>query len=188
MTEQVAIVAQPELADALTEDLGRLYEEIYREPPYKEGASDVARFVDRYRVHVREPGFRLALTRDQGLDLSGFAYGLTLQPDTSWWDEVTGASLSAAFTREDGRRTFSIVELAVRAAHRRRGIARALHAALLEDNPAERVTLVALPEAEPAMRLYAALGYRPVGPGRSRSGVPPYRCLVLDTRACMTKA
>jgi GNAT superfamily N-acetyltransferase len=159
----ITTITEPARAVALVHDLAELYRVVYSEPPYREGDSDVARFAERYRRQSREPGLRLTLARDQDGELSGFAYGLPLQATLSWWDEVEGVGLPSAFTREDGRRTFAIFELAVRATARRQGLGRALHATLLDGIPAERVTLMLLPGAAPATRLYATLGYRANG-------------------------
>lgn len=102
-----------------------VYEEVYAEPPYSEGPSDVRQFIDHYDHHTRRPGMRLILARtDNGI--AGFAYGFLLPADTRWWANVQ-EPLPCDLTREDGRRTWVIIELAVRKEARRRGIATALH-------------------------------------------------------------
>lgn len=58
-------------------------------------------------------------------------YGYPLTPDTVWWDELT-KPVSDDMRREDGRRTFGLMELAVRAPWRRQGVARRLHEILLD--------------------------------------------------------
>ncbi|MBV7697639.1 GNAT family N-acetyltransferase [Streptomyces sp. TRM70350] len=161
------------LAARLLDDLAPLYEEVFAEPPYGEGPREVGAFIARFQRERQHKGFRLALARD-GEHLMGFAYGLPLASDTPWWDALTDVELSDDFTREDGRRTFAVMEVAIRAPHRRRGLARALHAALICGNPAERVTLAVRPEAEPAVALYAALGYRLVGRSCLWDGAPTY--------------
>ncbi|MFC0599321.1 GNAT family N-acetyltransferase [Streptomyces palmae] len=154
--------------------------EVYADPPYCEGPRDIAEFVDRYRAQAQRTGMRLVLARE-GADLIGFTFGYLLPADTRWWQNVR-QPLPQDFTREDGTRTFVIIELAVRRPWRRRGIAAALHARLLEGQGVERVTLTVRPEPEaaPAQAAYAAWGYRLVGVSRPWEDAPYYRALVLD--------
>jgi GNAT superfamily N-acetyltransferase len=156
------------------------YEEVYAEPPYSEGPSDIGQFIESYRVQARRPGMRLVLAR-AGAEVAGFTYGFPLPSDTRWWS-TTQPPLPADFVREDGDRTFAVIELAVRAPYRRRGIAAALHAALLDGLGAERVTLSVRPEPEaaPAQSAYASWGYRGVGMSRPWEDAPLYRMMVLD--------
>ncbi|MFF4391422.1 GNAT family N-acetyltransferase [Streptomyces sp. NPDC001552] len=156
------------------------YEEVYAEPPYNEGPSDVAQFIDHYLLHAQRPGMRLILARERG-EVVGFAYGYFLPAGTGWWDNVEQA-LADDFKREDGARTWVILELAVRKPWRRRGVAAGLHAALLEGLAVERVTLTVRPEPEaaPARSAYAAWGYREVGVSHPWEEAPFYRAMVLD--------
>lgn len=167
----VDTVTDAALAAQLLDDLAPLYEEAFSEDPYREGAREVGAFITRFRNESQEKGFRLAFARDGEL-ITGFAYGVPLASTSSWWDALD--DLSDDFTREDGRRTFAVIELAVRAPYRRRGIARALLAALLRGTAAERVTLAVRPEAEPAVRLYTSLGYGIVGRSCPWEGAPTY--------------
>lgn len=155
------------------------YEEIYADPPYNEGPSDVAEFIDHYGVHVQRPGMRLVLAAE-GPDVVGFSYGYYLAPDTRWWHNLQDVTLPAGFASESGRRTFVILELAVRKAWRRRGVALALHTQLLSGLDAERVTLTVRPEpeAEAARRAYEAWGYRRIGVSHPWDGAPLYDCMV----------
>jgi ribosomal protein S18 acetylase RimI-like enzyme len=57
-----------------------------------------------------------------------------------------------------------VIELAVLADHRRKGIATALPQHLLYSVATERVSLVVRPEAAPARAAYAKWGYRRLGP------------------------
>lgn len=156
------------------------YEEIYAEPPYSEGPSDVAQFIDHYLLHAQRPGMRLIIARD-GKDAVGFAYGYYLPGDTGWWTSVDQV-LTDDFTREDGKRTWVILELAVREQWRRRGVATALHAALLDGLDIERVTLTVRPEPEaaPAQAAYASWGYRTVGVAHPWEDAPFYNAMVLE--------
>ncbi|MET9290926.1 GNAT family N-acetyltransferase [Streptomyces sp. NPDC003077] len=157
------------------------YEEIYAEPPYREGPRDVADFIDRYRVQAQRPGMRLVLARDAADgNAIGFAFGYLLSADTQWWQNMQ-EPLPEHFTSEDGTRTFVIIELAVRAAWRRRGVATGLHTTLLDGLTVERVTLTMRPEpeAEPAQAAYAAWGYEKVGVSHPWEEAPYYDAMVL---------
>lgn len=157
------------------------YEEVYADPPYDEDADDVAEFIDRYHAQAKRSGMRLIIAYD-GDQVAGFAYGFLLRPDAVWWDNIQDGPLPAEFTREDGQRTFAVIELAVRKLWRRRGIAKTLHAGLLDGLTAERATLTVRPEAEadPARSAYTAWGYRKVGISRPWEEAPRYECMVLD--------
>lgn len=110
------------------------------------------------------------------------AYGWMLAPDAVWWDELT-EPVSAAMRREDGHRTFGLVELAVRAPWRGQGVARSLHTALLDDIRAERVLLNVHPEARAASVAYRAWGYRKIGEARPRSAdADLHDVMLLDLR------
>jgi GNAT superfamily N-acetyltransferase len=156
------------------------YEEVYVEPPYSEGPSDVAQFIDHYLFHAQRPGMRLVIARD-GEDVIGFTYGYLLPRNTRWWTNVDPV-LADDFTHEDGNRTWVILELAVREKWRRRGIAAALHAALLDGLDVERVTLTVRPEPEalPAQSAYASWGYRTVGRSHPWEDAPFYNAMILE--------
>lgn len=170
----------PEAAATALDLFLQAYEEVYAEPPYNEGPSDVAQFIEHYVQHVRREGMRLIIARD-GNEVVGFAYGSCLPADTGWWGNVD-EDLSEDFVHETGTRTWVILELAVRKAWRRRGIAKALHDALLDGLPVQRVTLTVRPEPEaaPAQAAYAAWGYRTVGISHPWEDAPFYRAMVLD--------
>jgi GNAT superfamily N-acetyltransferase len=155
------------------------YEEIYREPPYSEGPSDIAQFIEHYVVHTRRPGMRLVLATNAH-EVIGFTYGFLLPSDTGWWTNLD-RPLPEEWTRETGARTWAVIELAVRKQWRRRGIAAALHAALLDELKVERVTLTVRPEpsAAPAQSAYQAWGYRSVGTVQPWEGAPLYTAMVL---------
>ncbi|MCX4546745.1 GNAT family N-acetyltransferase [Streptomyces sp. NBC_01565] len=162
------------------DDLAPVYEAVFAEPPYNEGPRDVAEFLERYQREHKTPGFRLVLARDGG-KLAGFAYGLPLASTTGWWSGFLDTDLPEEFIREDGRRTFVVMELAVLADRRGRGIGRALHAALLDGVTTERVTLAVRPEA-PAAAWYERLGYTLVGLTQPWDGAPVYQSMIKPLR------
>jgi hypothetical protein len=54
--------------------IARLYEVVYREPPYCEGAKDVAEFVEGMPRRAARPAFRLVVATTDGKPV-GFAFG-----------------------------------------------------------------------------------------------------------------
>ncbi|MFI5672745.1 GNAT family N-acetyltransferase [Streptomyces sp. NPDC051704] len=169
-------VTDPVAAGRELDDLAPVYEAVFAEPPYNEGPRDVAEFLERYQREHKTPGFRLVLARDGG-ELAGFAYGLPLPSTTAWWSGFLNTDLPEEFTREDGHRTFVVMELAVLASRRGQGIGRALHTALLDGVTAERVTLTVRPEAS-AAAWYEHLGYQLVGLTQPWDGAPVYRSMI----------
>ncbi|MFF0725577.1 GNAT family N-acetyltransferase [Streptomyces sp. NPDC004134] len=171
---------------AAAEKLGSFlpaYREVYVEPPYREGPEDVADFTGLFAVQAGRPGFRVVLAVDGGEEVVGFAYGFRLPPDTGWWRNLLRPP-SADFTAEDGQRTFAVIELAVRKPWRRQGVARRLHAALLDGLAVERVTLTVRPEPEaaPARAAYESWGYRKLGTSQPGACAPVYEAMVLRLR------
>jgi GNAT superfamily N-acetyltransferase len=137
-----------------------LYAEVYAEPPYEWGENHAALFAERFQVQRRQPGFALVEAR-AGTELAGLAFGVTLQPSTPWWNNLT-MSLAAEITTEYPGRTFALVELLVRAPWRRQGIAHAMHDLLIKDRTEERATLTVLPAATPAQAAYQKWGWHKV--------------------------
>ncbi len=124
------------------------------------GGEHAALFAERFQAQRRQPGFALVEARD-GTGLAGLAFGVTLQPSTPWWNNLT-APLPAGITTENPGRTFALVELLVRPRWRRQGTARAMHDLLLKDRPEERATLTVLPAASSAQAAYRTWGWRKV--------------------------
>lgn len=157
------------------------YEAVYADPRYCEGPSDVDEFIDHYQVHAQRAGMRLILARN-GDQVVGFTYGYLLPADSRWWANVQEEDLTEDFTREDGQRTWIILELAVRKAWRRLGVAATLHTLLLDGLDVERVTLTVRPEpeAKAAQSAYAKWGYQEVGLSHPWPEAPFYTVMVLD--------
>ncbi|MFI1660036.1 GNAT family N-acetyltransferase [Streptomyces sp. NPDC020472] len=80
---------------------------------------------------------------------------------------------------EDGRRTFGLMEIAVRGPWRGQGVARALHTALLDGIGAERVLLNVHPANRAATAAYRAWGYRKVGETRPGGGAADLHDVML---------
>lgn len=158
-----------------------VYAEAFAEPPYNETADDVAATFRRFRSQTRNGAFRAALARTEGGEPVGMAYGYPLGADTGWWDGLT-EPVSDDKRREDGHRTFGLMELAVRGAWRGQGIARRLHETLLDGVEAERVLLNVHPESKAASAAYRAWGYRKVGEARPWQGADLHDVMLLRLR------
>ncbi|MFI5759374.1 GNAT family N-acetyltransferase [Streptomyces sp. NPDC051563] len=146
---------------------GLVYAEAFAEHPYGETEAQILSVQSHFPTLTRRPAFRAALARTARSEPVGMAYGWTLPPEAVWWDELT-EPVPAAVRREDGRRTFGLVELAVRGPWRGQGVARGLHTALLDGITTERVLLNVHPEAGAASAAYRSWGYRKIGEARPR--------------------
>ncbi|MFF3214784.1 GNAT family N-acetyltransferase [Streptomyces sp. NPDC002886] len=192
MTQQAGMTTERmdgPAAVRVAEAFGLVYAEAFAEAPHHETEEEIAAAFGRFPEQTRRPAFRAALARTPEGEPAGMAFGWTLQPDAVWWDELT-EPVSAAMRREDGRRTFGLIELAVRGAWRGQGVARRLHTALLEGLPAERVLLKVHQEAAAASAAYRAWGYRKIGEARppgeeAGAGTEPYLrdVMLLDLRS-----
>ncbi|MFI0419001.1 GNAT family N-acetyltransferase [Spongiactinospora sp. 9N601] len=162
-------------------DFRSVYAEAFAEPPYNETASDIEAGFRRFRAQIRKSTFSGALARTDGGEPVGIAYGYLLDTNTRWWDDVTPPA-SEGMRREDGHRTFGLMELAVRPQWRRRGVARLLHGALLDGTGAERVILNVHPAAVAATAAYRSWGYRRVGATRPSAGADRHDVMLLELR------
>ncbi|MBM7437477.1 GNAT family N-acetyltransferase [Streptomyces sp. HB132] len=162
----VAVERMDGSAAARAEDAFRLiYAEAFAEPPYDETEEDVAAAFRRFPLQTRNRAFSAALARSEDGEPVGMAYGYPLGPDTGWWDELT-EPVPEDMRREDGHRTFGLMELAVRGPWRGRGVARRLHEELLDGIGAERVLLNVHPGSTAASAAYRAWGYSKIGEAR----------------------
>ncbi|MFJ7154383.1 GNAT family N-acetyltransferase [Streptomyces sp. NPDC101118] len=161
-------------------ELAPVYEAVFAEPPYNEGPQDVTDFLARYAWEHTIPGFRLVLARED-TTLAGFAYGRPLPATAVWWHGVLDTSLPPAFTREDGHRTFAVMELAVLTRHRGNHTGRHLHDLLLNGVTAERAALCVRPESR-AATWYERLGYTPVALTQPTPDAPVYRSMIKTLR------
>ncbi|WP_423833498.1 GNAT family N-acetyltransferase [Streptomyces manipurensis] len=108
----------------------------------------------------------------------GIAYGRPSAADTKWWEPLHDRTTDED-RREDGRRTFGLMELAVRKAHRRRDVARRLHDALLSGTGAERAVLHVHAANTAAVAAYRAWGYEELATTRPWPGADPHHVLLL---------
>ncbi|MFE9215985.1 GNAT family N-acetyltransferase [Streptomyces lavendulae] len=173
-SEHIGIEQLDGPAAALAEGAFRLvYAEAFAGPPYAETEADVSAAFRRFRTWTRKSTFRGVLAVTDDGEPVGMAYGYALGPQAGWWDQLT-ERVSEDMRREDGRRTFGLMEMAVRAAWRRQGVARRLHEALLTAVDAERVLLNVHPDSREAVAAYRSWGYRKVGDAHPWPGAPLY--------------
>ncbi|WP_051886483.1 N-acetyltransferase [Streptomyces hygroscopicus] len=158
-----------------------VYAEAFTEPPYCQTSKDVEVNFRRFRSQVRKATFRAALARTgEGVPV-GIAYGYPLSAHTGWWDRLI-TPVDDELRREDGHRTFGLMELAVRAPWRRLGVARRMHEAVLTGTTTERVLLNARPDVEAAQAAYRSWGYHKVGEAHPWEGAVLHDVMVLDLR------
>ena len=173
--------AQPgsEQAAKHLDELTTLYAEVYAEPPYEWGQEHAELFADRFQGQRQQDGFALVEARDRD-ELVGVAFGVTLLPDTPWWQNLTWP-VSPDVTAEHPNRTFALVELLVRAPWRRRHIAETMHDLLLADRAEERATLTVLPAAEAAQAAYRSWDWEKVAQKRNPlPGSPVFDVMVKE--------
>jgi ribosomal protein S18 acetylase RimI-like enzyme len=137
-----------------------------------------ARYWQRVEAYATRDGFAMASAR-LGNELIGFALGYTLPANSLWWRGFRG-NVDPALLTETGRRTFALNELMVRPAWRRRGYARALHDALLQDRSEARVTLLVRPDNAPAHAAYQSWGWYKLGELQPFDDSPVFDVMMRD--------
>jgi ribosomal protein S18 acetylase RimI-like enzyme len=169
-----------EVARRFRADVEGAVAEAFAGAPYFKTAADIRATFKRFDSQTRKDGFLLSAVRGDGR-LVGLAYGYPLSADTGWWKDVL-EPVSADLTREDGRRSFAIFELAVRPDWQRRGVGRAVHDRLTRGLRNERVILNCRPDAEAAQAFYRSLGYRRATSVIPWKNAPLYDVMLLDLR------
>lgn len=174
----------PDTSNNQIDTVRDLYAEIYAEPPYNEGPKEVADFASAWHETISRPNFRLVIARraDQPI---GFAFGLQLEMNTTWWKGAL-RPLPRDITTEYPGRTFAIIEIAVRRPYRQRGVGRQLHAHLTADLPEERITLLVRPEAPAPQHAYQSWDYQAVGQVQPFPGAPVYYAMIKQVRSPAT--
>ena len=121
--------------------------------------------------HAARTGFRLALARDGGGALVGFAYGYT-GGFGQWWTDNAARALCPVVSSDWLGGHFELVSIGVDEAARGEGVGRQLMAALTDglEHPRWVLMTTANPD-DPARRLYRSTGWAVIGPGLSSEQV-----------------
>lgn len=162
MTEdQASVELATEQASGLATDISRLYRAVFSLPPFL-GSEDEFQGQEAYYHQMRQnAGFQLAVAKVAG-DLVGFVYGFPLPPSTGWWKAVS-SGLSEEDVREDGRRTFAIIDFGVLPQYRGIGTGRMLHDLILSASQADRATLTVQEVARETRVVYDRWGWIDIG-------------------------
>jgi ribosomal protein S18 acetylase RimI-like enzyme len=169
-------------AAGIEDELRQIYREAFAESPYHKTEVAAEANFRRFRTQVKKAGFRAVLARSDDHEPIGMAYGYPLLTTTGWWDTLT-EPVPADVRREDGYRTFGLFELAVRPGWRRQHTATALHRALLDGLPQQRVLLNTRPDALAARTAYQSWGYQKIGESHPWTGAVLHDVLILDLSA-----
>ena len=154
--------------EAAHDELVGLYARCFAEPPWSEGADDVAAYAERIGEWAARTGFAGLVARSDGGTLVAAAYGWVGRP------EVEGVSLPGV--GHDS--AFHVGDLMVDAPARRRGLGRALLDRLVAGR--RPAVLVTHPGSD-ARGLYESAGWRRTGDLTLPSGVDRV-VFVLDDR------
>lgn len=120
--------------------------------------------------HAARDGFRL-VSAHQGDAVVGFAYGYTGERG-QWWTDTVSAALAPDVAERWLGGHFELVSIGVEPRCRRQGLGRRLMRSLLDGLPHERLLLMTTSdEKDPARQMYAAEGWRVLGPGTSMDKV-----------------
>jgi broad specificity phosphatase PhoE/ribosomal protein S18 acetylase RimI-like enzyme len=145
-------------AYAAAVELTDVYRAAFAAPGYDEPEVAVEHFRDEQLItHTRRNGFRCVTVRF-GERLAGFGYGYTGELGQWWTDRVAERAPQPVVDEWLGGH-FEFVELAVDPRWQGRGLACALHDALLLDLPQQRALLTTYRDDRPAPRLYRRLGW-----------------------------
>ncbi|WP_344547207.1 hypothetical protein [Actinomadura fulvescens] len=118
-------------------------------------------FMTRFDTYTAREGLDLVIAfsgEGPAAQPIGQAWGWPLGAGTKWWDGLETVP-EPGFTDEDGRRTFALSEIMVGQRWTGRGVAHALHDALLAQRTEQRATLLVRPE-NPAHTIYRRWGWR----------------------------
>lgn len=136
------------------------------------------RFAERFPGYAKVPGFRIVIARSGGAPV-GQAFVCTLPVQTRWWNGLT-TPVPDGFTTETGSRTFAFNELMVVPEWQGKGVAHALHDALLGGREEKRATLLVREDNESAQRAYARWGWHKVGKARPFPDSPHFDVMIVD--------
>ncbi|WP_369384125.1 GNAT family N-acetyltransferase [Streptomyces sp. cg36] len=141
----------------------RMHEEFVQRFPW---------FVDHWGARA---GFSCVIAYDHGTPV-GFTYGAPCEPGREWWREYLDPSPADPTT-------FSVSELMLRPAWRKKRLGERLHTALLHGRP-EALAVLTVDTKRPRLQaMYEAWGYRKVGEQQPFPDSPLYAVMLLDLTA-----
>jgi ribosomal protein S18 acetylase RimI-like enzyme len=160
-------------AAAFLNPICHLYDTTFSQSPFRWTDDESQHHRQSLTSLIMNPTFAL-MTAEAAGELIGFAYGVALQSDTPWWSGMT-EPLPEELTAEWNGRTFAVIDLAVRADYRKRGIGRALLDTLLASRPEQRATLTVQPVAADTKEFYDHLDWQRIGITKASTGaVSPF--------------
>jgi len=162
-------------ARGLADVVSGLYQAVFSLPPFSGDDAEFANQRSYFPAMTARPGFRLTTAR-AGDEHVGFGYGFLLPADTRWWAGLDDP-VSEEFGREDGHRTFALIDYGVLPGWRGRGAGRAIHDELLAGSGAARATLSVQPKAAETQEIYRRWGWRTVS---AKTMDPPVPAPVFD--------
>lgn len=168
-------------ARGLADVVSGLYQAVFSLSPFSGDDAEFANQRSYYQAMTERPGFRLTTAR-AGDKHVGFGYGFLLPADTRWWSGLA-APVGEEFAREDGTRTFVLIDYGVLPPWRGRGVGRAIHDELLAGSGARRATLSVQPKAVRTQEIYRRWGWRNVSVKKMDPPVPApvFDILLLET-------
>jgi GNAT superfamily N-acetyltransferase len=147
-TGEQTLAILPELADA--------YEDARRQDPYSDDPHfSRSQFITRTKDQTRRTGFELVTVHTDNT-LAGFTFGFPFGAG-GWWADADKPPESLLTATK-----FAVIELDVRPAYQRRGLAKALLDALLSERAEAYATLAATPGSQ-AQAMYERWGWHKIG-------------------------
>jgi ribosomal protein S18 acetylase RimI-like enzyme len=143
--------------------------------------STIEAFMSRFDSYASRNDFDMvvAFAGDKPIGQT-WGWPLDRRAGDAWWSGLID-KLQPDFTREDGKRTFALSEIMVRAEYTGKHLAHNLHDKLLFQRPERRATLLIRPENERAYTAYRNWGWRKVGRLQPKwPNAPTFDVLVLD--------
>lgn len=157
----------------LLEVYAEVYADRLNDPFFSE-----AQFIDRLNSQITAPGWE-AVVGYSGNQPVGYAYGASLRPNTTLWQNMDPVP-PAAFIEESAGRTFFMFELMLRVPWRKQGLSRLLHDALLAERAETRAALTVEHDHHRVRALYESWGYINLGTDRPTPTAPLYDVMVLN--------
>lgn len=136
------------------------------------------RFIDRLNSQITAPRWEAVIGYHDDQPI-GYAYGASLRPNTTLWQNMDPVP-SESFIAESAGRTFFMFELMLRTPWRKRGLSKHLHDALLAGRSETRTALTVEHDHPRVRALYESWGYTNMGADRPMADAPLYDVMVLD--------